>query len=107
MQIHVRGPDERRPQPELIDKVHDDDDRSSKICLEEALYERASRHFRISDGGEAGPELGDEDQAIKDEAAPGADDARLGAEGQLIDGVACHAPGLAEADVREADGAPG
>ena len=68
---------------------------------------RAGGHVGVSDGRKSGPELCDEDQNIKDEADPGADDAGLGFECQLVEGVAVVFPGLAEADVAGADAGPG
>ena len=58
-------------------------------------------------GREACPELRNKDQHVEEKADPGADDARLGAEGELVEFVTLLFPGFAEADMGEADGAPG
>lgn len=61
----------------------------------------------LLNGPQADPELRDEHKRIEQEAEPGADDAALRREGELADAVAVGLPGLAEPDVRQADGPPG
>lgn len=51
--------------------------------------------------------LSDEAEHIEGQAEVGAVDAADGLEGDLVEGVALALPGGAEADVGEADGAPG
>lgn len=51
--------------------------------------------------------MSDQDQDVECKADPGTDDSRLRAEGQFVERVTLDSPGLAEADVRETDGAPG
>ena len=107
VEIHVIRPDERRPVIELVRDVKDDHRRRREVDLEERLRLRCGREFMVADRPGAGPELGDEDQAVEDEADPGANDAGLAAEGELVEGVALLRPASPEADVGEADAAPG
>lgn len=51
--------------------------------------------------------LSDEDKNVEGETDPRSDDTTDGSEGDLVDGVAVVLPGVAETDVRQADGAPG
>ncbi|KAH0551053.1 hypothetical protein GP486_007595, partial [Trichoglossum hirsutum] len=105
--VHVLGADEGGAVEEFVADVADDDDGGGEVGLEEVLCALGGGHAGVADGGEAGPELGDEHEAVEAEADPRADDAGLGAEGELIEGVALDKPALAEADVAQADGAPG
>lgn len=58
--------------------------------------------------GERGkPYLSNEDEHDEAETEPRAPDAEDGLEGQLVEGVAVVSPSVAEANVREADAAPG
>ena len=107
LQIHLARPRHPRLHPDLVGDVEGQDDRGGQIGLEEIHRILPGRFLLPADGGKAGPELRGQDEQIEDEADPGPDDARLGAEGQLVEGAALHFPGLAEADVGQADGAPG
>lgn len=107
VQVHVMAAHKRRLVDELVHDVEDDDDGRGEVDLEEGLDELAGCHVRVSDRREAGPELGDEHEAVEDESDPGTNQARLAAERELVERVALHLPTLAEPDVREADGAPG
>ena len=62
--------------------------------------------FRV-DRRRADPELRDNDEAIERKADIRAGDAKVRPEGQLAGLVPARGPGAAEADVAEADGAPG
>lgn len=107
MQIHVVRTDDRSALPDLVKEVERDDDGEGEVDGEEVLDELAGRHFAVADGCETGPELGDQDENVEDEADPRADDTRLAAESKLVQRVALSLPALAEADVGEADGHPG
>lgn len=70
MKIHVVAAHERSLLPELVDHVEEDDDRSGKICLEEAVGDLAAAQLSPPNGPDASPELGDQYKAVEDEADP-------------------------------------
>ena len=101
------GPDEGSLVQDLVHNVKKKDDGEGEVGAEEVLDERLRGHVLVPDGREAGPELRDEHQHVEEKSDPGADDARLRAEGEFVERVALHAPALAEADMCQADGTPG
>jgi len=92
---------------DLVAEVANKDNWRGKISKEKVLSIHGGCIVTIIDRRKAGPELCDEDEAVEVEPYPGADNTRLAAEWKLIKRVSLHPPGFAEADVREADGAPG
>jgi len=106
VQVHVVAADEGCALPELVNDVEQNNNRSGKVDFEEALNLLAGSHVSIPDGEASSPELCDQHETVKEETDPGADDAGLRLEGQLIKSVALSLPSLAESDVGEADTAP-
>ena len=84
--------------PEVSADVEEYDDEGGEVGVEEVV--RGHR----SDGD---VELGDEHEDDEDESDPRAVHTKDSLEGELVSGVAVILPGGAEADVGEADGAPG
>lgn len=101
-QVHILCPEEGGLEPDLVRDVGDDEDRDGEVDGEEGLGIGLA-----SKGPDGNPELGDEDNDVETEAEPGADEAGLGGEGELVEGVALDVPGATEANVSKADGAPG
>ena len=105
-QIHVFSPHKRRPVIELVRDVECQHKGSSEIRLEEGFRQRRVRLLLVADRSKAGPELGNQDQDVEDEADPGADHSGLRAEGQFVQRVTLELPCPAEADMRQTDRAP-
>lgn len=93
--------------PELVREVKGQNDGSSQVTREEGIHQLRGSLLLVANGGETDPELGDQHEAVENEADPGTDDTGLRAERQLIQGVSLSLPGAAEPNVSEADGAPG
>ena len=106
-QIHIPRAHERRAEVNLIRDVESDYYREGQVIEEESLHAGTRAERTVADLPSRGPELGDEHEYVEDEAEPRAVDADLRFEGQLVERVALQAPGAAEADVCQADGAPG
>ena len=85
----------------VADEEHDHD-RRSEIRLEERFGVGLA-----SDREQRDVELGNEAEDVEPETDPGADGAEHGRERQVVGGAAVHGPRFAEADMREADAAPG
>lgn len=107
VEVHVLDADDVGAEPELVPHVHDNDDGRGGVVQEEILDVGGDRVLAVVDGPRADPELGAQDEDVKEEADPGAQDAGLRAEGEFVEGPAAHGPCFAEADVGEADGGPG
>ena len=87
---------------QFIADEESDDDWGSEVGFEERL-----NVWLTADREECDVELGNETKNVEAETDPGADDAEHCCEGQVVGRAAVHGPGFAEADVREADTAPG
>lgn len=74
---------------------------------EEVLRHRGIGHVVPPNGERADPKLRDKDEDVERQPDVGAQHAHLRLEGQLADLAAVVAPRAPEADVAEADGAPG
>lgn len=82
---------------ELVAKVDDGEHDQQDV--------RVHKPARV-EGGERRPPLNQGEDGVGDEPEPRVEWVPDGPEGQLARGVALDCPGLAEADVREGDGAP-
>jgi len=106
VQIHVVATHDRCAEPELVHDVGDDHNRSGQIGHEEVAHQLAGTFVAIVNWPRAGPKLSYQHKAVENEADPGAEDARLAAESELVEGVALLFPRMAESNVRETDAAP-
>lgn len=107
MQVHVLAAHNLGAVVDLIAQVKGHDDGEGEVGLEEALGAGLAAQRTVALGKGRDPKLRDEHQHVEEEADPGPDHARLRAEGELVQRVSLQPPALAEADVRQADGAPG
>lgn len=64
MQIHIMAPHKRRLVNDLVDQIHNNHHRRSKINLKEILDQFRSRVFTVSDRCESSPELCNENETI-------------------------------------------
>jgi hypothetical protein len=107
VQIHVVATHDRRAVPELVHNVGDNDNWGRQICHEEVAHKLAGSHSGVTNRPRTSPKLSYQHKAVENEADPGAENARLAAESELIESVALLLPRVAESDVRETDAAPG
>jgi hypothetical protein len=91
---------------ELVANIHEHDNGGGEVGLEEVDNARRDAHVLPADRAEAGPELGNQNKDVEDQADPAADDTNGTAEGELVERVALEGPRTAEADVGKADAAP-
>lgn len=87
--------------------VEEDDNGGGEVGLKEGADLSGSAQIAVCDWPCTGPELSNEYEDVEDEANPGAEDAWLAAESELVKGVALPLPSGAEANMRETDAAPG
>ena len=106
VQIHVVATHDGSAEPELVHDVGDNHNRSSQIGHEEVAHQLAGRFAAIVNRPRTGPELSYQHKAVEDEADPGAENARLAAESELVESMALLFPRVTEPDVRETDAAP-
>lgn len=81
MQIHVVATHNRSAEPQLVHDVGDDHNRSGQIGHKEVAHQLAGSFVAICNWPRTGPELSYKHKAVEDEADPGAENARLAAEG--------------------------
>ena len=106
VQIHIVGANKRRTVYKLVRDVKQNDDRCSKVDLEEIDDDLAGSHAGISDGCESSPELCDQNETVEHQSDPRADESGLRSEGQFVQTVPLNLPGLAETNVSETDTQP-
>ena len=92
--------------PELIRQVKGQHEGRRHVCLEPITGVVPRRVVLPADGTEADPELRGEHEHVEQEADPGANDARLRAERQLVHRSALTCPCFSKTDVRQAYGTP-
>lgn len=86
-EIHISRPYHRSFPPYFVEDVAEYNDGGREIGLEEIDDESVGGHGFPADRRKAGPELGDEDDAVKEEADPRADDADGGTPREFVKGV--------------------
>lgn len=105
--VHGARAEDARAEPELVAEVEDEHDGHREDLEEEVLGDAARSRIGGAQRGDGRPELRRHDEQVGDEPDVGAHEADLRAERQLLRRVAGEAPGAAEADVAQADAAPG
>lgn len=103
MQIHIVTADKGCAVPDFVSNVAYQRNGKREVQAEEIDGQFRVGHLGLLDGGHSDPELTDENQDVEDETNPGADDARLAAEGELGECMALELPAFPEADVGEAN----
>lgn len=110
IQIHPPRANNTRPKPQLMPKVKHQHNRHREHFEEEILYNCRRRgicwRVTYTHRRDGCPKLRYNDEDVGCQCNVGANHARLGAERELFEAVACHGPGAAEADMAEADAAP-
>lgn len=106
-EIHVMRAHHGGAKPDFVGNVKSNGDGEGEVDAKEALETASGSEPVHIKGRDRDVELGDEDEAVEEEANVGADDAWLGAKSQFVEAVALDFPALAEANVCEADGEPG
>ena len=106
-EIDIAGPHNLRAKPDLIPRIARQHDRRRQVRLKEALDILLRRIRLPPNGRKTRPELRHEAQHGEEEPDPRPSDAALAAERECVECAPVVAPGGTEADVREADAAPG
>ena len=105
--VHVGDTDVRRPLDDLVGHIEEDDNGRSEELEEEVVDAVRGRHVGFADGECGNVELEDDDEDAEEAAEPGSVHAQGSGPGQLLNRVATLLPCLAEANVAEAERAPG
>lgn len=100
-------PDDARLVLDLVDEVKHGHYRDGEEDGEEGLDALQGGQGAVADRREACPELQRDDYGVEGQPDVRPVHARLGAEGELVEKVTLPGPCAAEADVRQADAAPG